>query len=58
MANGKALLASLAEAEVERLLPGELAALTPQTITGLPDLQQALLQARAGIEDSLRALRL
>lgn len=114
MANGKALLASLSEPEVERLLPGELAALTPHTITtlpalqaelaqvrssgisldreehalgvcalgtairvpglaphaisiavpasrfaaSLPDLQQALLQARAGIEDSLRALRL
>lgn len=114
MANGKALLASLPEPEVEQLLPGDMAVLTPHTITtlpallaelaqvrasgvsfdreehalgvcalgtaihapglaphaisiavpasrfaaSLPALQQALLQARAGIEGSLRALRL
>lgn len=47
MANGKALLASLADAQVERLLPGVLAALTAHTITALPVLLAELAQVRA-----------
>ena len=46
MANGKALLSSMSDAEVERLLQDNLLALTPHTITTLPALLADLALAR------------
>lgn len=46
-ANGKALLAALTDAEVERLLPAQLDAETPQTITSRRALFEELDQVRA-----------
>jgi DNA-binding IclR family transcriptional regulator len=45
-ANGKALLAALPDAEIERLLPARLEALTPRTITSRADLLDELQQVR------------
>lgn len=47
MANGKALLSSMSDAEVERLLQDSLLAMTPHTITTLPALLADLALARA-----------
>ena len=47
MANGKALLCAMSDAEVTRLLQHKLLALTPHTITTLPALLAELAAARA-----------
>jgi len=46
-ANGKALLAAMSERDLERALPDELGAMTPNTITSLSALRQELDRIRA-----------